>query len=243
MHSIETLFELIFALKPSSSGELYDSGIMERLLDSKWRKNNQTIKDIAYKDSALQFLDLEIDAYGEKTSIARYLFYPCLKLEKDNEKKMIQESIDVIKFGLRQIAHEFTNRADYNVIKHALRGIPFMRNLQFANAQTNEAILDYDLSESMTFYKIKENSENKVEIVTKLFKTEYDLKLVDFTSGLIHNIMALRENLYFRNSDERPEKVTVRFFYQKMIEDITEAKKGVIEFKITVPRKNNNNKQ
>lgn len=237
MHSIETLFEIILALKPSASGELYDSDIVERLLNSKWRKNNNIIREFAYEDSSLDFLDTEIDAYGVKTSILRYLFYPGLKLE--NEKNLFLNSINAIKFGLREIAKEFTNRADYNVIKHALRGIPFIKSLVIANSETSEIIANYDFSESMTFYKNKDNNKNEVEVVTKLFNSEFDLKLIEFTSGLIHNIMVLRESLFFRHSSEKVDKVTVRFFNDKMIEDLLECKKEVMEFKITIPKKVN----
>ncbi len=223
-HSIETLFELIFALLPKYKNQLEDVNILANLSSSDWRANNKRIEEISENDNGLDFLDATMNVNAQTISLARYLFYYGVLPDNQSIPKAyldsIDSSIESIKYGLKIVAKEFIERNEYNSYKHGLRIIPILSKFYLGNPETKETLAEWDLKDSMTYlhFPRDKNSNVEIEMITVAFNTNRDLGLCIFCAHLIANLILLRRSgLRLAKKDE---KIQILFFKKEEISKI-----------------------
>src|SRR5690606_8817587 len=180
------------------------------------------IEKIASGEMKLDFLDDKVTFNGYEISVGHYLFYfGTFDESKFNSEfvSSVNESIDAVKFGIRLIAKDFIDREEYNSYKHGLRLIPSVSELILADPKTMEVKVKWDLSNSMSFYS-KTNNKDEVKIATKLFDTERDIKMTNFCSNMVSNIIFYRNiAMYPNDAAKKWDKIPILFFGKKEIED------------------------
>jgi hypothetical protein len=238
-HAIETFFELFFALNPKGKKTFDDRYVLYSLTNSNWQATYKNIKEISENDSALDFLDEEIEFLGHKTTIGHYLFYIGIFSKEKFPQKVfdeIKESIEAIKIGIRIIASDFVNRDEYNAYKHGLRLIPSMSKLMIADANNMEVQLEWDISDSMSFY-LKTKYPDELKVVTKLFDTERDYQMTYFCSNMIHHMIFFRRLMMrFESDKEKFDKIPITFFGKEPIEKCTRVNVGIQDLVYSVTR-------
>ncbi len=233
IHSIETLFELIFAFEPNDSVAKHENEIIYLLTYSDWASNYKKIKSISDGSISLDFLDKEIDVYGKKMPLIQYLFYPFINFQSSNFPKNISKQLaanfDAIKYGIKVISEDFSEREEYNSYKHALRVIPTTNKVMFYDASNfdindlnkSKLLASWDTSNSISFLKKEKNPDKKVTIITRSFETERDLALTNFCSNLITNMIGIREaSINKRDNPEKEIKVPFAFFNKQQLKKV-----------------------
>ena len=238
-HSIESFFEIFFALNPTDKPNFDDLNILFNLTNSNWKVNYDKITKIASGDTSLDFLDDELTYNGHITTVGHYLFYYGLfdktKLPNDFFEKAIQ-SIDAIKYGIKIIAQDFVDREEYNSYKHGLRIIPATSELMLADAETMEIKLRWNLEDSMSFYS-KTKDPNELKINTKLFDTDRDYSMTYFCSNLISNLIFTRQvSIYKEQKIKENKQMAVAFFGKKEIEDCNKMNVEIQDLVYSVKR-------
>ncbi|MGF7218823.1 hypothetical protein GGR92_005002 [Spirosoma lacussanchae] len=219
-HAIETFFEVFLALKPQGTTLIDDTELMVRLTNAKWQENYKAISCIAEDDQALAFLDNLVTFSGRQISVANYLFYPIVLPDGSFPKQVLNDvanSIEAIKYGIRTIAIDFTDREEYNAYKHGLRLIQASSKLALANPDSLEVHIEWDISQSMSYYT-RTKTPGEIQIITKLFDSERDFKMTLFCSNLIHSMIYYRQLMMYR-AKEPDAQVAIRFFGRDEIED------------------------
>lgn len=236
-HSIETLFELIFAIEGGIREEVNehkDETILARLANSNFRKNFERIARIAEGDeNELSKWDelFQFESMNEKISLLRYTFYYIInpsntKIDKAYWDKM-PASLDVIKNTLILFAKDFSDRKEYNAYKHGLRILPMKRNLRVYDNDNKKEIFNMDFSDSSTFiYRDKK----EFSIITKGFDTQRDFNMTVIASEFMASMINIRKNVYFNKTDE---KMTVKFFEQDKIDGLSKINITARDLKIT----------
>jgi len=183
--AIETLFELIFSLRPVD-GVVNDSRILKNLVKKK--DHYWDIRSFAEGKGGLDFLDQEVTQGDAKIKTLQYLFYGLLDL-RDN--KDFPESLEAIVKILKIVANDLSDRREYNCYKHGLRIFPHADMFQVHNSATGAEILNWDLKDSMTF--VHEDEKEKVlSVVTKMFDPERDINMICLCNNLISNLIMIR---------------------------------------------------
>ncbi len=194
--SIDTLFELIYALLPDKKLQLMDKKIVEQLN----RKNQYVFELIKYMDGKpsnfRKLLDTIIYTNDKSSSVMRYLFYLGI-FETEHEDK-IQESViaygEAIKFFGKEILE---SRDELNSFKHGLRLIPFIKELHIADQENRSNKLSIKVEESLSF----QTSNKTIKTLhTKSLDYKRDLSLTYFVSNMIYNIITSRRYKYVDNS-------------------------------------------
>lgn len=227
-HSIETLFELIFALihKNDDKYEYFDLNLQFRLTYSNWKESYKKIKDIATQDNALNFLD-DVHLFSkDKITIGQYLFYIGIfrqpNFEKILKEKTIQ-SINSIKQVLRIIAREFMDREEYNAYKHGLRIMPSITEIMLVPLEFEIENLTFDLRDSMSFYTKMSNRED-IKIVTKIFDSNRDYRMTYLCSNLIHQLIFYRRiEMKLLGDENKFSKIKYFFYSEKNIMDFNKT--------------------
>jgi hypothetical protein len=238
-HSIETVFELIFALATLTDGRYDDENILEKLTNSNWRKNSTTIKEIAESNTGLDFLDTKINANGFVIPLAHYIFYYGVLPDNTSIPKgyleMIEPSIDAIKYGLKILAQEFEERMEYNSYKHGIRLIPVLKEFQIFDTTTQKSLITFDLSDSMTFmHSETDNTIDSIEFITIVFDTNRDIGISLFCAHLISNMILLRK-AGFRNGPT-DENFPILFFGKDELKEVNKVGVPVQKFKFKSER-------
>ena len=198
-HAIETLFELVFALKLNSKGHTEDKYIIRNLSVS--HVPNEKINNIAKDINELSFLDEMVNAGKFTISLGHYIFF--FGLYETKLYDHIEESLKAIKQALQTLAIEMDNRFEYNSIKHGLRVMPIMKKFMAYQKEDMGKKLELDLADSYTFYSESLKS-GRIEFRTKTFDTERDIKLTNLCSNIIWNIIVLRRVGIFKDMNEVP---------------------------------------
>lgn len=220
-HAIETFFELFFAFNPQGKKVYDDEFVLFKLTNSNWKDTYNKIKKIAENGSELNFLNEKVKFMNYEISVGHYLFYMGIFDNGKFPKELfvdIDESIEAIKYGVKIIAEDFIKREEYNAYKHGLRIIPATSKLIFADAKTMEAIIEWDLTDSMSFYA-KTKSDDELKVVTKLFDPERDYQMTLFCSNLIHHLVYYRRvALKFAKDVEKNDPVLITTFGKEPID-------------------------
>ncbi len=239
-HSIETFFELFFALNPKGKQEYDDESVLFALTNSNWQDTYRRIKDITKNENALDFLDERIEFLGYDITIGQYLFYMGIfSTDKFSPElfENIKESIEAIKYGIKTIAADFFNREEYNAYKHGLRIIPSASKFMLADAATMEVKMEWDLSESMSFYS-KTNYPDELKVVTKVFDVERDYQMTYFCSNLINHLIFYRRiAMKFEGDKEKFEQFQITMFGKEPIEKCNKGNVSIQDLVYTVTRR------
>lgn len=216
--AIETVFEIFFALLPDRNGKIHDK-IIERITLSDLPYSD--IRKISKSENSLDFLDNEI-IYPDKTTLTlgEFIFYFGLHNEI-KFKESIEQSLDAIKYALRILAKEFTDRREYNSYKHGLRIIPALQKLDILDAETMKKAISFELKDTMTFYSYDKKT-NETSFITKKFDTERDLQMISVCSNLLWTMITLRDAAYNKAKKDKDSKIAILFFGK---EEIDKAKK------------------
>ena len=237
-HSIETLFELIFAIEQGVIKEVnehQDELILQRLATSDFRKNFERISKIANSDKdELKKWDTlyKFKTVNETISLLRYIFYYTLTPDKTNFDKSywdkLDDSLKAVKSTLIILAKDFADRKEYNSYKHGLRVLPLARKFQAFNSETKKEILSMDFSDSMTFVH---QGKNEFSVITKGFDTERDFRMTIVVSDFIASIINIRKGIYF---NKKEDKTLVKFFDEKLINELTKSNIKAKDLKFTM---------
>jgi hypothetical protein len=204
--SVETLFELIFSMKPVD-GTVNDSRILKNLIKRKDHYND--IQCFAEEKGGMDFLYEEVMQGSVKIGFIQYLFYGLLDLRKNDN---LQESLDAIIKILKIVAKDISDRREYNCYKHGLRIFPHANMFQVHNSETDSEILKWDLKDSMTFVH-EDNYKKEINVVTKMFDPETDLNMTFVCNNLISNLIMIRRRQLNNN-----KPVGIVFFNSENIE-------------------------
>lgn len=209
-HSIETVFELIFAFCPDSEGYCNDHEVFIKLSKSK-NIIYPKIREIALnKENGLSFLDKIINLpNGLNVSLGNYIFFFGL-YETFDQHKTVEESLCTIKEGLFILASEFADTKEYNRYKHSLRIIPALKSIEFFRSDNHSSQVRVDLSKSLTYVSFDEKNK-EIKFITKILDTQRDLNMISFCSDLIWNIISIRK-VIFGISDNSNKKLSIKFF-------------------------------
>lgn len=230
--AIETVFEMIFALVPDEKGFIADTDILRTLSKGEFHYNK--IKKISENQKELDFLFEEVLlSDGESVPLIQYIFYFGL-YKNDEIQERIKLSLDAIRNGLLILAKEFSDRDEYNCYKHGLRIIPALNFFKISRVDNNEKIADWDLSDSMTYFKEFEQA-NTTQFITKVFDTDRDMGLIRLCSDFLWNIIKIRNAAFNEapRSDSKKSPIEVFFFDKDLIKSANKQHASIQNFKFT----------
>jgi hypothetical protein len=233
-HAIETTFELIFALKPDNKGYINENDIVFTITKSGFPYKE--IESISQNpEENLKFLDQEIKlTNNQKVSVSNFIFYR--GIYKEDTEMLISEYLKNIKIGLELLAHDFSDRKEYNSYKHGLRPINTVKKFGILDVKTKKTIASWEVSDSMTY--IEENPKTgAIAFITKVFDTDRDLKMTSFCSDLIWNIIMLRKLVF--QKEKKDEVLPIIRFFNDDIKNRSKINIKVNDLKYTVTPKIN----
>lgn len=222
-HCMETMFTLLIALDPFKFG-FEDENLLYRITTIDIESLYSRIQTFANDDKGLNFIrkTMRLGNSKKKPHVGKYIFYKGIaefnnKFIKFNNE--FNDSIEAIIYGIKLLAIDFSDRDEYNSFKHGLRLVPSMNKLIFADPQTLKPRLEFDLSDSISFYKRQKKTDKteSIESVTRVFDTERDYRMTTFCSHLISSMIESRRAMYFQSSLRTNGEVAVRMFDKEMI--------------------------
>lgn len=207
--SIETLFELIFALERILNSNVQRSGLWYNLSKSPYRENFKRIskKEFAFLDRNYTIEDVQKNELT--VSLAHYIFFFNFKLDP----KVI-ESIKAIKLALKIFARDFSDRDEYNAFKHSIRVFPTLKSVRLTPKQESPSKDILEMKDSISYLKMKDKNSKKVTLISKSLDVIRDYNLALLSSRMISNIICTRRSVKFN----RPE--FIYFFDCKEIESL-----------------------
>jgi len=221
--AIETLFELIFSLEPRD-GVVDNRNIWFFLSTSKWHDNYDRIQDIA--NGELAFLDRQINANPNLIiPFVQYLFF--FGVTNESKLKDVQDSIDPIRKLLRAFASEFTNRDEYNAIKHSIRLIQLMQEYKIVQKGTDKTLFKRDFKDSVSY--LKHETDGSLTAYTKPLDTIRDFKMTTVCSNLISNIFRSRR-YHFTKDDS----IVIHTFTEESFTDATKRNVDWTQLKLNI---------
>lgn len=226
--AIETLFELLFALEGQNDEEIW------KTLANSGTSNYARIEAIASGD--LSFLEKKIkvkslnNVEAEIPLLSYLVYFRFAKIETDEESEI---GLKVIHSFLIAIAKDFSDRIDYNAYKHGLRLFPTIKKISIGGKTRT---FDFDFENSYTILKGKKdydgdddkadaNNENKNRFRVKTFDLERDLRMIEFCSELISNIILTRRSVYFPTNEKK-----FYYFHEINIDDFVASNVQVRNF-------------
>ena len=234
-HAIETFFELLFAFTPNDNKHLEDENVLYNLAKSDWRKNYLEIRHISENKESLNFLDKKFDYSGNIISTGHFIFYPGLVKKNQYSPQMwadIINSVESLKHAIQFFAKDFSNRDEYNSYKHGLRIVPTINKFIIATAPKMENLLEFDLSNSFSYYGRTE--KNSIKVITKNLDWERDYKMTYLCSDLIHQMIFFRRMAFkFRDDEIRFASFPIKIFSKQCIDDAAKSNIDVQEISFT----------
>lgn len=228
LHSIDTLFELVFGLFPRD-GKINDFDLPLILAKSNDSFNNPKLIKLANEDEKIiSDLGQEISYGDKKTNLLRYIFFYQINefntLNGDFFENINQSQKHILKL-LKIFARDLNDKSEYNSLKHALRVFPFTGSLKLFHPETNKPIAGVEMVNAHQF--ITEH-KGEIKITSKNFDSERDYKYTMISSNMIWNIIKIREKflahksetascyVYFFDDDEYMEIEKSNFHKQKI---------------------------
>ena len=220
-HSIETLFEIMFAIEmglDKKSDPAQDELIQYHLTHSS-KKNLKRIEPLGKEENtAPNFLDREyifvIDGEQKTFPLLQYLFYyiisPIDSGANNATDEELQESLSAIRLSIQHLAKDFTDRTEYNSYKHRFRLMPIFGD-----------------DDTMMF--MTPTPDNVLEFTTRVFDVERDYKMTRLVSDLIQAIIHARKSYYFKDIKPNPA-----FFKLDEVRDYVASRIKSSEAKVTL---------
>lgn len=239
-HCMETMFTLLIALDPFKFG-FKDENLLHRITTLDIEYIYSRVQTFSSDEKALNFLKKTMRFGNSKIypHVGKYIFYKGIAefndkiIDTENE---FDDSIEAIIHGLRIMATDFSDRDEYNSHKHGLRLIPSMAKFMLADPKTLESKMEFDMSDSISFYKRQKRNDKSesIESVTRVFDTERDYQMTTFCSNLITSMIEPRRAMYSKDTIRTDGGVPVRIFGKEAIEKCaTQAPTIVLTHKMT----------
>ncbi|MBO0331131.1 hypothetical protein [[Muricauda] lutisoli] len=194
--SIDTLFELLFALLPDHKQRLQGSHIVDNLSKGKfyYKDLEKWINGSKGNFERLNWTIHHKSKEGEikrHCSTLRYLFYK--GIFDLPEEKDIQESVMVLDFILKYLGREITdNRGQLNSFKHGVRLLPFLKSMHLSIPGDKSKEISFDLQGSIS-YQTVDKHKNMRTINTDTLNPERDFELTTLCTNMIYNIIIQRK--------------------------------------------------
>lgn len=219
-HAIETLFTLYFCLQPDDKGKVDDQKLFYNI--SKRAFHYDKIRKIADGTDDLSVLQTNVKFGEVDVQFGQYLFY--YGMMQDKFPPGLEDSLEAIKHGLRNLAIEMSGTAEYNSYKHALRSIPAILEFAFAKKDTLEIVQSFDTKNSMTYFQ--EFKDNSFSYETKIFDTDRDYKMTMMASNFIYHIIMFRRASIVRDLPQIP----LGYFGKEDVDDCLKRNVPAIQF-------------
>lgn len=202
LNTIETLFELIFALYPNFDPTSYnDKIVIERIVVSSNQKLISFIQSFQDSENVSNLLDRIIE---NQYSVAHHLFYFNLEntLNYPNELDK-DKSIKNIKYALNVLANEISDRDEYNAFKHADRIFPYIKSIIIKPELSDESFT-LTSENSLTYFTKPKDESSGYGIKVKQVDHYSDYGKILLTSKLLENIISPRK-YYFGSRSKFPD--------------------------------------
>lgn len=223
-HCMETMFTLLIALDPFKFG-FKDENLLHRITTLDIEQTYSRIQSFATDEKALNFLRKTMRFGNSKIypHVGKYIFYKGIAEFNDKVKvndNEFDKSIEAVIHGLRIMATDFSDRDEYNSHKHGLRLIPSMTKFFFADPKTLESKMEFDMSDSISFYKRQKRNDKSesIESVTRVFDTERDFQMTTFCSNLITSMIEPRRAIYSKDTIRTDGGVPIKIFDKEAID-------------------------
>ncbi|VXD13400.1 hypothetical protein [Marinoscillum sp. 108] len=195
--SIETLFQLIIALKPSDK---YNAD--ERVLINLSKKSfyYKDIRDFSSEKESL--FDFLLETYkarnGQLYLKAKHIFYFNLAPESYDELSFIDKSLNSIIDILRTLAADLSDRREYNAYKHGMRIFPVWTKFGIATKDMKNKV-EFDLNDSFTLmeYDFETNKTTSITIKSDLKR---DFLMTELVTALIDSIIGTRKKYFSKDN-------------------------------------------
>lgn len=208
--SVETLFELIFAIERILKNKNQRQGLWYTLSNSPYKQNYDRIsrKEFAFLDEKYVIEDVQKNRL--EVSLAHYIFFFNFELNKE-----VLESIKAINLALRIFARDFSDRDEYNAFKHSMRVFPTLKAVKLTprNHVFPKQILE--MKESVSYLKMMDKDSPKTKLISKSLDINRDYNLALLSSRMISNIIGSRRSVKFK----QPE--FIYFFTDQEIKDLS----------------------
>jgi hypothetical protein len=227
--AIETSFELLFSFRATTSKKI-NTPLIEIITTS--GLPYEEIKKISESLDGLNFLDSKVKLANKKfTTLGHFIFYPGIK--QSFLKVEIIESLKTIKQGLHILAKEFSDRREYNSYKHGLRILPTLKELSIFQPGKPDKGVSFDLNGTMTYFSRNKEKE-EIQFVTKTFDSERDIRMIEFCSLLLWNMIKLRDFTF--NGIGKNESSEAFLFKMESVEDIKRTDVKIQDFVYSIKR-------
>ena len=227
LHAIETVFELFFALNPHKRKSLGDFNILLSLVTSNFKRNYDRISNIAENESALDFLHETITLHGKKYTIGHYLLYPGIYKDIGPGEEMhnwLLESIEGFKLALQILARDFSNRQQYNSMKHGMRLFPLFDKVKFESPYFKTSMIE------CISYLSADQRNNKMFMNFVSLDSERDFEMTILCSNIINMLFTYRKIFLRITKFEPDEEIPIRFFDREEIMKISKHNSPVYRF-------------
>lgn len=239
-HCMETMFTLLIALDPFKFG-FKDENLLHRITTLDIEYIYSRVQTFSTDEKALNFLKKTMRFGNSKIypHVGKYIFYKGIAEFNDKiiaAENEFNESIEAIIHGLRIMATDFSDRDEYNSHKHGLRLIPSMAKFILADPETFESKMEFDISDSISFYKRQKRNDKSesIESVTRVFDTERDYQMTTFCSNLIKSMIEPRRAMYSKDTIRTDGAVHINVFDKEAIDKCaTQAPTVVVTHKMT----------
>ena len=223
-HSIETLFELIFAIETGirvSPDHHQDELTLLRLVRSQSQINFKRIENLASKDPdelQLWTKKYKLNSIDQELSMIQYIFYYITNrsntsIDHPEYWDLLDSSLQCIENSLGLFAKDFSDRTEYNAYKHGLRILPLLKGFTTLNSETAQTV-HFDFSDSITYMTEK---DNQIKYTTKVFDTERDFQMTVLVSYFISNITNARKGVFFDQAK------LLRFFHPDEVSKLSKV--------------------
>lgn len=215
LNSIDTLFEILFALKPEMKPfELkFDKDIVRRILNSNQKKFNEFIADTALEIDRLSWLDAEMES---GFTVGEYLFYFGVS-KKLKEEINIDECVSNIKICLNSLAKYLVDKSELNAFKHGDRIFPLLKGLIMVNNKTGDGH-EVDFGDGFTYFR-KDYQDSKKTIVQFVKANRLsDYQRILLVSQLIENMIDTRRYVF----GDKTQASKINIFSEQLMSNLHE---------------------
>lgn len=208
--SIETLFELIFAIERVLKNKNQRQGFWYTLSNSPYKQNYNRIstKEFSFLDE--KYIIEDVKKNRLEVSLAHYIFFFNFEFNET-----VLESIKAIHSALKVFAKDFTDRDEYNAFKHSMRVFPTMKSVKLTPGREALYKETLEMKESVSYLKMMDKNSPKTKLISKSLDANRDYNLALLSSRMISNIIGSRRSVKFK----KPE--FIYFFTDQEIKDLS----------------------
>jgi hypothetical protein len=223
---INTLFELIFNLLPDENGYIPDKELILRMNSFQELKPSEIAYWLNGEKSKLDKL-LQPITYknGDVKELIYHLFY-FGQPKTDDLAKSVSNLVEMLKV----MGKEISDTSEINSFKHGMRGVVDPRYFKILNKETEEDIMNFDFSESISFYSYHKK-EKCFTINYRKLAQERDYNLTVYASLLLKAIVTPRKKSFHKN--ETKEEIINILISDENLEQVATTSEGQFHLKFS----------